>query len=215
MPSVADLTGAVPPESFFDNNIVMISYNNANRNLGQVWAMWMADGWRASPNHNLGYTGLNKAGTGALPVVSVMNHGTPVGNTFNAYWCPYQSNDLQQVHLSNGANFMFTAKMDGCTFGVGSAAGNGDRIVCHVNLGGRGKEQADRLRDATSPLHGDAHLLYLGPAGYRFKTGTSSTQATTFGVRDTGTGAWKIFSQVCEFNMTARTIRLVSVMRVA
>lgn len=189
MPTVADLIGTNPAETFFNTNIVMISYNNATRNVGQVWAMWMADGWRGSPNHNLGYTGLNKAGTGALPVVSIMNHATPVGTTFNAYWCPYQANDLQQVGLSNGANFMFTAKMDGCTFGVGSAAGNGDRIVCHVNLGGRGQDQLTRLKDNTSPLHNDAHLKYLGPAAYRYASGTSKTQATTFGVRDTANGS--------------------------
>ncbi len=208
MPTVADLTGN--PGTFFANNIVMVAYNAQQRNLGQVWPMWLADGWRAAPTLDLGWTGKH-----GMPVCTIMNMGSVVGPTFNAIWCPYESGALRQVQLTNAANLMFTAKMDGCTFGVGSEAPNGDRMVCHVNLGGQGQQQADMLAGATSPLAGDADMHYLGPGAYRFYGSESAyTQATTYGVRDTGTGKWQIWSQVCKFNRTNRTIKILEVRRV-
>jgi hypothetical protein len=42
---------------------------------------------------------------------------------------------------NNAQNEAATAKMDGCMFGVGSAAPSGARMVAHANLGGKGANQ--------------------------------------------------------------------------
>ena len=167
------------------------------------------------------WTGL-KPKASAIPVVTVMNFGGPVGKTFDAYWCPDEANALQQVTLSNKANFMFTAKMDGCTFGVGSVTPSKDRLVCHVNLGARGafgdqgKSQVDLATGPSGPLHGDKSASYLGPAAYRFidPNANEETQATTFGVRRSN-GSWEIWTQVCLFKRSAKVIELVELRQIA
>ncbi len=55
------------------------------------------------------------------------------GTDFNAYWCPYHSDSVNRVTLSGAADRMFTATMNGCSFGVGVAAPDGSVRVAHAN----------------------------------------------------------------------------------
>lgn len=50
-----------------------------------------------------------------------------------AYWCPYQKDNDCKIMVGNYADYMFTAKLDGCSFGVGSPTGHGEALVCHSN----------------------------------------------------------------------------------
>lgn len=190
----------------FNSNVVMISYGGGPRNSAQVYAMGVRAGWGQ-------WTGRDKDGN-ALDVVTVANMSNQ-NPSFNAYWCPYESNDVQQVTLGNQADYMFTAKMDGCTFGVGSANPDGSRTVCHANVGGKGHDQLDLIK-ASASFQNDGGLSYLGPAAYRFQTGTEMyTQATTFGIRVPVEGRgnqWKFYSQVCMFNMDLKRIELFKVL---
>jgi hypothetical protein len=51
-----------------------------------------------------------------------------------AYWCPYHDNRQLGVMLEGDAPYMFTAVMDGCSFGIGSANPDGSRAVFHANM---------------------------------------------------------------------------------
>lgn len=185
--------------NFFQTHIVMVVYIPSQNTTG-VHAMGVVDGWTTA-GMDLGYTGRTDAG-GAMPVVSVANEPSHV-DTFNSYWCPYEANAAPHAYLRAAASYMFTAKMDGCTFGVGSASGNGSVRVSHCNSGGRGQEQLTMLEDFfSSRTRGLSRTL--GPASYRFRSGTASTMATTFGIRVGN--EWKFYSQVYMVDRTARTL---------
>src|SRR5262245_48950295 len=68
-----------------------------------------------------GYRGLKKYRNGDLVEVPVflLQLAGEGERALTAYWCPYEQNQLRQVQLSNLADYMFTAKMDGCSFGIG------------------------------------------------------------------------------------------------
>lgn len=51
----------------------------------------------------------------------------------SAYWCPYRANHQLGAMLEQDATYMFTAVMDGCSFGIGSATPDGSRAVFHAN----------------------------------------------------------------------------------
>src|SRR5262249_4915115 len=51
-----------------------------------------------------------------------------------AYWCPYKANHQLGVMLEDDAPYMFTAVMDGCSLGIGSATRDGSRAVFHANM---------------------------------------------------------------------------------
>jgi hypothetical protein len=127
--------------------------------------------------------------TGMIPHL----HGvTPDGNTFNAYFCPYRDNSTLGTTISNGADFMFTATMDGCSLGVGSPAQDGSRLVYHSNLGGRGDDQNLIL----SMTLGASQDRIFGPQSYRTEYGQGVLRSTTFGVRDSGTNSWTFHAQI-------------------
>lgn len=72
----------------------------------------------------------------------------PAATLFTAYWCGYKPDSLQPLVCGKYHRLMFTARMDGCTFGIAGAAPNGSRLVCHknvkVNLNRRGQGWNDR-----------------------------------------------------------------------
>jgi hypothetical protein len=57
-------------------------------------------------------------------------------DSFEAYWCPYESEHVHAITLAAEADYMFTAKMDGCSFGVGMPALDKSVRVAHANLQG-------------------------------------------------------------------------------
>jgi hypothetical protein len=58
----------------------------------------------------------------------------PDQDSLFAYWCPYKANHQLGVMLERDAPYMFTAVMDGCSLGIGSACSDGSRAVFHANL---------------------------------------------------------------------------------
>jgi hypothetical protein len=129
------------------------------------------------------------------------------GHTFFAYWCPYAQNQTFSCMLGNGAKFMFTAIMDGCSFGVGTEASPGQVRVAHANRGAIGVEAEEhvgmaeaRNRQAIAQsqslsltVGGDVRTI--GPSDYRQDIdGSSVLSSTTFGWHDLG-GPWVFFTQ--------------------
>lgn len=193
--------------NIFSNNIVMSTYSGA-QNSGAVHLMRVVAGWGFNP-----YVARARDGT-IIDVMSISNMPCVAGNdTFDSYWCPFVGNDCKLAWLGGGASYMFTAKMDGCTFAMGSAAPNGNRMVAHANLGGKGSAQLDQIKGQIA-FSNDANMRYLGPSAYRFADTTGGTEATTFGLR-LATGQWKFYSQVVLIDKIAKTMRLVDVMPLA
>lgn len=172
--------------SIFATNIVMSTYSEAH-NTGAVYDMQVAQGWGINP-----YIAKDSTGT-VIDVMSIVNKPSPHGAaTFKSYWCPYKGNDCKLAWLGHDASYMFTAKMDGCTFAMGSAAPSGSRMVAHANLGGKGASQLDLVK-AKYVFKNDAGMSYLGPSAYRYSDASSGTEATTFGIR-LASGKWKFYS---------------------
>jgi hypothetical protein len=74
-----------------------------------------------------------------------LNDAKPEENDIlRAYWCPYKNNNCLGDMVGNDSRYMFTATMNGCSFGIGSAAPDGSRLVYHVNLGGGGANVRDK-----------------------------------------------------------------------
>lgn len=207
MPTVAELTGN--PLQFFQDNIVLPSYSPNNRNQPEVYQMGIADGWCGAPGMRQNWTGRTRYIGRAKPIVTVMNFANAVAPLFGAYWCPYEGNDLRGAFLGTAANLAFTAKMDGCTFAVGSALADGSRFVCHINSGGDQGRQRDMADRGDSPVAGDVGRRLFEPGAYRRRANNIYTQATTFGIRSPN--GWRFYSQVNEFNSQARTIRFLRV----
>lgn len=114
------------------------------------------------------------------------------------YFVPYAQNSLCGTILSRKAQWVFTATMDGCSFGVGSQPGDGTAMVVHANAGtsggsGGGREQQvkmqTRLLESTFGMQG--HTLgsvvdpssYMVDAGGTPTTGADRIRSTTFGHR--------------------------------
>jgi hypothetical protein len=188
--------------NIFNNNIVMVMYDPA-QNFGQVYPMRVDVGWGYQT-----YTGSKTDGT-VIDVMSIKNSPTAaqVAN-FNAFWCPYQNNRCRMAWLDNSADYMFTAKMDGCTFAIGSASPKGGRMVAHANLEGKDAEQLSLIK-STVAFKRDAGMKYLGPGSYRYADGTGGTEATTFGIRLAN--AWKFFTQIVLINKDLKTMKLLEV----
>lgn len=56
------------------------------------------------------------------------------GDLIRAYWCPYEDEKVRSTTLAGDADYMFTAKMTGCSFGVGIPAIDGSVRVAHANI---------------------------------------------------------------------------------
>jgi hypothetical protein len=200
MAGVADFLAQ--PMKFFYDNIVLASYT-AQTNEPVIYNMGMEDGWCAAPGMNLGWSGVGKDSR-PMNIVTILNASSATPPKFRAYWCPYQGGTFKHAFLGTDADYMFTAKMDGCTFGAGSALPDGSCFVVHANDAGKEQEQYDMLTGADSPLHGDHGTHFLGPSGYRSKEGSRYTQATTFGIRDHG--GWQFHSLVLLFDSNLKRI---------
>lgn len=72
----------------------------------------------------------------SIPVYEMVqaNSSTPTDDKFKSYWCPYQDEHVHSVTVASAANYCFTAKMDGCSFGIGMAGGDKSVTVAHANL---------------------------------------------------------------------------------
>lgn len=175
--------------NFFTQNIVMVAYTLGSNTKG-VHQMGAYNGWTTG-GYDLQYQGRSGAG-GTIPIVTLANEPGLL-DTFPAYWCPFEQNNAPHAHLKTAASYMFTAKMDGCSFGIGIPAGNGSVYVAHANQGGDGHAQLAQLK-GHAKFPGGVPQATFGPGSYRFRLDTVSSMATTFGLL-VGT-QWKFYSQV-------------------
>lgn len=138
----------------------------------------------------------NCVGRPGVKIPCYMAHPTSTGGgngIFLTYWCPYVEGQLRTTTVGNEANLMFTAPMNGCSFGIGSPGSRGERLVGHSNAKGQPdswKLQNKALRVAKM---NDAHVnphVYMGIAG------DDPVLVTTFGVRDPKKQSWSFWYQL-------------------
>ena len=133
------------------------------------------------------------------------------GDLFECYWCPYEDGQMKSITVGNLANIMFTAPMDGCSFGIGSANDDGSRMVCHINMKGQtnmaGKQNAILKGSKLSEGLVDPNI---------YMAGGQPVHVTTFGGRDKDTRQWSFYYQLATTaaSATGRDYTLVGVMPV-
>ena len=171
----------------------------------------------------------------ACPVYEM--HRAAEGERFKAYWCPYEDEKVRAVTLAGEAELMFTAKMTGCSFGVGMPAIDGSVRVAHSNLQettelnqiGKAMYNAFNPKDPTGSQNAMAFLetkkqsvktsqqgaLLQGPLGVNGPMSTEINPAnyrglisTTFGIRGPY-GDWRFYFHV--FMQTGQTFTLYGV----
>jgi hypothetical protein len=144
-----------------------------------------------------------------VPVYAVTRPqpGDPIGSSLFAYWVPYAQNQTFSCNLGNGARFMFTATMDGCSFGIGSSPTPGVVRVAHANRGTYAADQArvigvDHARELQALVQRDELRATLGnqariiaPNDYRRDVDLAPVlSSTTFGFHALG-AAWEFWTQ--------------------
>lgn len=114
------------------------------------------------------------------------------------YWAPYFDDQVAPpTMLGNKSNFMFTAVMSGCSFGVGSAAGKGIVGVSHANAkrsGSKGNSGLEGEAAMKQQKNIQQHMLYsedmsqhiISYEAYMKLNGSLDlqVQTTTFGVHE-------------------------------
>ncbi|WP_133300366.1 hypothetical protein [Paraburkholderia lacunae] len=111
-----------------------------------------------------------------------------------AYYLPYMQNKTCGGVLHKSAEWMFTAAMDGCTFGAGSVTADGVCLAVHANAasagqGGRDEQrrQQDEQIATTFSTLGSSKTMSIAPSNYMSDGGGGSApakiSATTFGKR--------------------------------
>jgi len=129
-----------------------------------------------------------------------------IGAIFDAYWCPYSQNQTLTCMLGLDSPYMFTATMDGCSFGIGHQPGGGVCRVAHANEGtfGANREEMYGLDGARQFQRSEqqkrlAHAVgdgvnVISPLDYMADIdGAMELKSTTFGYRDGGD--WKFYTQ--------------------
>lgn len=144
-------------------------------------------------------------GVSAGGVYSLRPRVATDARAMTVYFCGYEQNTTVALTLGNAALWMFTATMDGCTFGAGSQGpnSNGAVRVAHANNSRMGNPQAG-ITTATDgamvgrpaqrwgqKLHVTSHTgppsILIEPDSYM--GGNFDQKATTFGYHAAG-GAW-------------------------
>ncbi len=188
------------PETFLRKNIVIQrvpgepdvgDYTDAAKKLLKV--VVVDTGKRVSNNRQGKVCYMRLAHPGELPSLLV-------------YWCPYVQDDLRGAALANDALFMFTPTMNGCSLGVGSYAGNGVRLVTHVNMANSGAavpnyrpvsaaraQQRKLQRNILISEHGPT-VDIISPEQYMTDNkGEETMESTTFGIHGIGQD-WQFFT---------------------
>jgi hypothetical protein len=125
--------------------------------------------------------------------------GQAPNGVFMGYWCPYDIDRTSYVTLSGAADYMFTATMDGCSFGIGAAAKDGTVTVSHSNSAKDDTPTSHKPMIAAQKtnlrsLLGTKSKLFQ-PGNYRsrgFLNKKADVSAMTFGVRSGK--SWRFYS---------------------
>lgn len=85
-------------------------------------------------------------------------------DSFTAYWCPYADDDVFAITLTDEANIMLTAKMNGCSFGIGQPGQDGSVRVAHSNVqeSEKLKQIAEAMFQAFDPKGQTPEMVGLG-----------------------------------------------------
>ncbi len=174
------------PVDFMTNNLVVTPEGGGNLNIRGV--KWFTLTVLPSTARSVERPGATIKCYQAHPTAQGSGNGV-----FECYWCPYEDNTLQTTTVGNLANIMFTAPMNGCSFGIGSATGDGSRLVGHANLkstpGGRSTQnKVLKVGKMTEGL--------VDPDIYMSLAGNDPVLVTTFGVRDPSTKSWSFYYQL-------------------
>ncbi|MGC1273861.1 MAG: hypothetical protein WBC44_09155 [Planctomycetaceae bacterium] len=189
------------PSGFMDANIVIPHHSDigVDQASGRIHELCRKLG---------GATGKRHGNNVPVYILKKRRDGDPPESGFFAYWCPYNQNETLNCTLGNGARFMFTATMDGCSFGIGSQT-NGVCRVAHANMGSHGgglhqaglsvdrsrEQQRLTQRNALWNALGDYSAHVINPQDYMSDfDGAMELKSTTFGIHDLGKN-WKYYTQ--------------------
>lgn len=206
--------GSGPEKSLYDDAVTFFSGNIVQQNVGGKAVVG-----------NLGSFVLQADGQGRTydgntcgKYKMVLGAGA---NAISAYWCPYADDEVNALTLTGESHLMFTAKMNGCSFGIGIPAGDGAVRVAHANISTndrldqllqdsfaesvKGKnadpKTLDRIASARLQLRTSLQRDQLGGGSGVGALSTAlepnlyrNMSTTTFGVR-TGT-VWKFYFQI-------------------
>jgi hypothetical protein len=115
-----------------------------------------------------------------------------------AFFCPYAAGSTFGTMVTNASRLMFTTQMDGCSFGVGSATPNGDRLVYHSNMPAVNSVAQEFAQDGalhTAFSMQNTHIQTVAaPSLYRTSRKGTLYKATTFGVADAN-NVWSFWTQ--------------------
>ena len=182
------------PLGFMDENILVVKWEGDQSNpidrshhsvqlytLPLTKARGYRRNWRHSP-----LDVYFMAPTGALLSATAVADPHP----FDVFFCPFHVDSTLGSVLTNAARLMFTTQMDGCSFGVGSKASTGERLVFHANAQTGNDTSAamtsaqDRALRAAFLSQGTHIHGILGPVDYRPSHKNTEYAATTFGIRN-------------------------------
>lgn len=132
-------------------------------------------------------------------IVEATDSTAATGDVFMGYWCPYEINKTRYVTLTGTADYMFTATMDGCSFGIGTPASDGSITVSHSNSAQDDTKTShqpmiDAQKRKLRSLLGKSSKIF-DPSDYRtrgFFNKKSDISAMTFAIRDGK--KWKFYA---------------------
>jgi hypothetical protein len=120
-------------------------------------------------------------------------------DAFMGYWCPYEADQTRFTTLTGLAQYMFTATMDGCSFGIGHKSKDGTVVVGHSNAQRDQTQTSIKQMSNTQKLELRSTLGHntklFEPKDYRYRgiiNKKRDVSAATFGVFD-GT-EWKFYA---------------------
>jgi hypothetical protein len=151
----------------------------------------------------------------AVDVMQVERANPGDADAFLTWVLDYASNDIKYVTLSSARTFCFTATMNGCTFGIGSASPNGVLTVSHANAIGASATNGTRgqiQRQNQMGVRSDGAVNF-DPSQY--ETGVVSgmgLNTTVVGIYDTA--EWSFYCQTyanAGLKYTVRTFHKIDV----
>lgn len=200
-PQYASRDFMADPATFMDNNIIVPHHAaiGVDQASGRIHEMCLVLG---------GAQGKQAGRDLPVYILTKWSNAYPADQGFFAYWCPYNQNETLSCNLGNGARYMFTATMDGCSFGIGSQVGGGCRVA-HANEGRHGgnlnqaglSEAASREQQRLTQRNSlwakleSSQIDIIQPRDYMLDIdGAFALKSTTFGIHDLGR-PWSFYTQ--------------------
>ena len=141
----------------------------------------------------------------AVPVMKVEAAEKGEEGAFLSWICDYEANDIRYQTLTGDRLFCFTATMNGCTFGIGSATSSGTLIVSHANKkAGNDDIIAQSREQARLTKLQIEHGKLFQPTDYEFGP-NRKVSMTLFGIFIGGT--WEFYYQQYLVNFCTEGVR--------